>query len=249
MRFSAILLLLFLWVQSSPSQITEVPTSKTAPAPRFRPILIGQGPDALINRIDTQDLVNKGQKEGWVRFVCAVRKNGRVIWSEIFGSAPKSELLRAELTKRLSAAADPKFIPAIYNYQPVDAIYYGTLTFAVVNGKPRLRIFSNQEAAEVEAENDFIGPQPFFGPGSKFTGFHYPDDTVRVSVDGVAQIRIKVDALGNFGGGQVISEEPPFQGFGQAAASDFREALFIPAFRNGEPVECEVTLPVLYKAQ
>jgi TonB family protein len=233
----------------SSAQVTEVPSAKTVPLPVFRPILIGQGPDALINRIDTEDLIKKGQKDGWVRFICAVRKNGDVTWSQLFGSAPNSELLKIEVAKRLSAAANPKFLPAVFNHETVDAIYYGTLTLKVMNGKPRLRIFSNQEQAEVEAESNFISTQPYFGPGSKFTGFHYPENTAHMPLDGVVQVHIKVDAKGNFGGGEVVSEEPPFQGFGQAAAKDLHDAGYIPGFRDGAPVDCEVTIPVLYKAK
>ena len=249
MRFFAALVLFLALAGLSSAQVMEVPSSKTVALPVFRPILVGQGPDALINQIDTQDLMKKGQKDGWVRFICAVRKNGDVMWSEVFGSAPNSDLLKLELTKRLSAAANPKFIPAVFNHQTVDAIYYGTLTFKVADGKPRLRIFSNQEKNDVEAESNFVAPQPFFGPGSTFSGFHYPDETARMPVDGVVQVHIKVDARGNFGGGEVVSEEPPFQGFGQAAAKDLHDAAFIPGFRDGQPVDCEVTVPVLYKAK
>jgi len=46
----------------------------------------------------------------------------------------------------------------------------------------------------------------------------------------------------------VVSENPPLLGFADAALSDFRNAKFIPAFRDGKPVACDVTLPVFYKA-
>jgi hypothetical protein len=36
-------------------------------------------------------------------------------------------------------------------------------------------------------------------------------------------------------------------GFRRAAAEDFRVASFIPAFRDGKPVECSITLPVYYE--
>jgi hypothetical protein len=45
----------------------------------------------------------------------------------------------------------------------------------------------------------------------------------------------------------VVSENPPLVGFRRAAAEDFRVASFIPAFREGKPVECNVTLPVYYE--
>src|ERR1700688_3854266 len=40
----------------------------------FRPVLIGQGPSALINRIDEQDLIRKGQKDALVMFLCGGKK-------------------------------------------------------------------------------------------------------------------------------------------------------------------------------
>lgn len=225
---------------NSPGQISELPM--------YRPVLLGQGPNAVINRIDEQDLIRKGQKDALVMFMCSVRKTGELEWCATYRGTPDSDFLKQELQRRISPASGPKFIPAIYNHQPVDAIYYGTVTFRVVNGKPRLRIFSNQEADELEKEHDFIEPQPFFGNGSGFTGFHYPPpEAARVPVDGMVELKMKIDANGNLQEIKILSEEPPFLGFGDAAVADFRNAKFIPAFRDGKPVSCDVTLPVLYK--
>lgn len=121
------------------------------------------------------------------------------------------------------------------------------MTFAVVNGKPRLRIFANQEAEEVKKESDFIGPQPFVGRESKFEGLHYPDDVLRVPVSGLVELALKIDADGNLKDLNVVSEEPPLIGFRRAAAEDFRVASFVPAFRDGKPIECSITLPVYYE--
>jgi TonB family protein len=250
MRWFVFLLLAVLsFVVLAWSQVTEVPSARTSDFPTYQPILIGTGPDALINRIDTQDLMKKGQKDALIVFICSVRKSGELEWSALYGGTSDSKPLEDELRKRLSAAVDQRFIPAVYNHRPVDAIYYGTVVFAVVNGKPRLRIFSNQEPDEVKDEHDFIGPQPFFGPDSKFTGFHYPNETAPVLVDGAVKLQMKIDASGNLQDIKVLSEEPPFLGFADAALADFRKAKFIPAFRDGKPVACDVTLPVLYKAK
>ncbi len=229
------------------SQISVTPAGQVTELPMYRPILLGKGPTSLIDRIDTQDLVKKGQKDAQITFICSVKKNGEVEWSDVYNGAPDSDLLRQELQKRLSPASDPRFVPAVYNHRPVDAIYYGTVTFAVVDGKPRLRIFSNQEAEELKSEHDFIGPQPFFGPESKFTGFHYPNESNPVVVDGVVELELKVDATGNLQDMKALSEEPPFVGFADAARGDFRNAKFIPAFRDGKPVACDVTLRIFYK--
>ena len=231
------------------SQVTDVPSAQTANLPMFRPILLGSGPTALINRIDTQDLIKKGQKDALVSFICSVRKTGEVEWSALYNGTPDSNALQEELRKRLSPASDQRFIPAVYNHRPVDAIYYGTVAFAVLGGKPRLRIFSNQEAEELKNEHDFIGPQPFFGPESKFTGLHYPNENTPVLVDGVVELKMKIDATGNLQDVKVGSEQPPLLGFADAALADFRNARFIPAFRDGKPVACDVTLPVFYKAK
>jgi TonB family protein len=247
--FAVSLIALLSLVDLAWSQVSVTPSGQVAVLPMYRPILLGQGPKSLIDRIDTQDLIKKGQKDALIMFNCAVRKDGSVEWSATYRGTPDSDFLKQELRKRLSPASDPRFIPAVYHHQPVDAIYYGAVTFAVVDGKPRLRIFSNQEAEELAKEHDFIGPQPFFGNESKFTGFHYPPpEAARVLVDGIVELKMKIDATGNLQEIKVLSEEPPFLGFANAAVADFRNARFIPAFRDGKPVACDVTLPVFYKA-
>jgi TonB family protein len=218
--------------------------SPSSTLPEFRPALIGTAPNSLINTIDTADLIKKGQKEAAVMFSCLVAPTGNVVRSGAYRGTRGSELLEQELLKRLAGA---KFIPAIHNHQPVIVVFYGTVKFAVVNGKPRLRIFSNQQLEEVDKETDFIGPQPYIGPDSKFTGLHYPETGSTVAVSGVVELALNVDAEGNLKNTQILSEEPPLLGFGDAALSDFGGAKFIPAFRNGQPIECNVKIPVFYK--
>ncbi len=234
-------------VDLASSQVTDVPSSQTTNLPMFRPVLLGAGTDSLINRIDTQDLIKKGQNDAAIMFACSVKKTGEVAWSATYRGTPDSKLLEQEVLKRLAPATSPRFIPAVYNHLPMDATYYGTVIFAVVNGKPRLRIFSNQETEELKKENDFIGPQPFFGGESKFTGVHYPTQTIPVQVDGVVELEMKIDASGNLQDLKVLNEEPPFLGFGDAAFADFSKAKFIPAFRDGKPVPSHITLPIYYK--
>src|SRR2546430_1082457 len=188
--------------------------SPTPALPEFRPALLGTGPDALINKIDTADLIKKGQKDAAVMFSCLVAPTGDVVRSAAYRGTRGSELLEQEVLKRLVNA---KFIPAIHNHQPVIAVFDGTVTFAVVNGKPRLRIFSNQQLDELKKENDFIDPQPYVGHDSKFTGIRYPDTGTTVQLTGVAELALNVDTGGNLKSMQVLSEEPPYLGFGQAA--------------------------------
>jgi TonB family protein len=243
--FCVISCLLSAGVASSQTSKTASPTPAPTPAlPEFRPALIGTAPNSLINTIDTADLIKKGQKEAAVMFSCLVAPTGDVVGSGAYRGTRGSELLEQELLKRLGNA---KFVPAIHNHHPVIAIFYGTVKFAVVNGKPRLRIFANQQLEEVDKETDFIDPQPYVGQDSKFTGIHYPDTGSTVQVTGVAELAVNVDAQGNVKSMNVVSEEPPLLGFGDAAISDFTGAKFIPAFRNGQPVESNVKIPVYYK--
>lgn len=248
MRALAVLtLVLFSIVDPAWSQV-EIPSSQTANLPKFRPILLGTGSDSLINRIDTADLVRKGQKDAAIMFSCTVKKDGSVYSAQTYRGTSDSKVLEQEVLKKLSAAANPKFIPAVYNRLPVDAVYYGTVTFMIADGKPRLRIFSNQERSELAKESDFVGPQPFWGGESKFDGFHYPSsEDAPVKVDGSAELALKVDADGNLQDLTVLSEDPPFLGFADTAFADLAKAKFIPAFRNGKPVPCDVKLPVYFK--
>jgi hypothetical protein len=237
--------LVFLWITSLFLGAT-FPTEAEVPPPRFRPAVLGSGPDSLVNQIDTQDLLKKGQKEGAIMFCCRVATTGDVLSYTTYLPVPGSDLLEAEVRKRLDKA---RLAPAIYEHKPVEVLFYGTVFFSVVDGKPKLHIFANQEAAELKAANDFIGPQPVFGADSKFTGLHYPRERMTVFVKGLVRLALKVDAAGNLQDLQAVSEEPPLVGLAQAALTDFTGAKFIPAFRDGDPVESSILLPVRYEPQ
>jgi len=237
--------LVFLWITSLFLSAT-FPAEAGIPPPRFRPAVLGSGPDALVNQIDTQDLLKKGQKDGAIMFCCRVATTGDVLSYTTYLPVPGSDLLEAEVRKRLDKA---RLAPAIYEHKPVEVLFYGTVFFSVVDGKPKLHIFANQEAAELKAANDFIGPQPVFGADSKFTGLHYPRERMTVFVKGLVRLALKVDAAGNLQDLQAVSEEPPLVGLAQAALTDFTGAKFIPAFRDGDPVESSILLPVRYEPE
>jgi hypothetical protein len=220
------------------------PSQPKQELPLYRPILLGTGPEALVNRIKTETLIKGGQKDAMVMFTCFVDKTGKMVESAIYRASANSEVLQQELKRRL---VDAVFSPAVYKREPVSAVYYGTVTFVVVQGKPRLRIFSNQEYPELKKESDFIGPQPIFGGDSKFSGLHYPPAAAaQVPVAGIADIQLKVDESGNVEWMSVIGEHPPLIGFGAEGLLDLDGAKFIPAFREGKPVSAEVTLPLYY---
>ena len=236
---------LLLTAELALSQTVKIASPTPTPAlPELRPALVGTGPNSLINTIDTSGLIKKGQKDAAVMFTCLVAPTGDIARSGTYRGTKGSELLDKEVLKRL---ANAKFIPAIHNHQPVLAVFYGTVTLAVVNGKPRLRVFANQQLDELKKESDFIDPQPYVGQDSKFTGTHYPEVPTTVSLTGAVELAVEVDAAGNLKSMRVVSEEPPYLGFGQAALSDFNNAKFIPAFRNGKPVDSKVKVPIYYK--
>jgi len=226
----------------SPSQSPRPSASETA-LPKYRPALLGTGPVAMINRIDTQGLIQAGQKDASLMFCCSVSRLGEVrnVW--VYRGTPDSGELEKEVYRCLDEAV---LVPALYNSQAVDVLFFGTVDFKIVNGKPRLRIFANQEAEELKKESDFVGPQPFVGRDSKFEGLHYPNDVLTNSLSGLVELAMKIDANGILKELRMVSEYPPLVGFGRAAKEDFRVASFIPAFRDGKPVECNITLPVFY---
>jgi len=212
--------------------------------PMYRPALIGTSPEAIINRIDENLLLKAGQKKALMMFFALVDKDGTVKWSSTYRGTPESKLLEQEMQRALTNA---KMIPAIRNHEPVAVFYYATVVFQVVDEKPRLRIFANQEASELRTENDFVGPQPCLGGDSTFNGLNYPAN-LPVQVNGLVELSLKIDAAGNLQEQKVEKEDPPLLGFGDAAMADFANAKFIPAFRNGQPVACQVILPVYYLA-
>jgi TonB family protein len=188
-------------------------------------------------------LINNGQKDGSIMFCCSVKPTGEIVSAWTYRGTPDSTLLEEELYRRLGQSV---FIPAMYKGEAVYVLFFGTVSFKIVNGKPRLRIFANQEAEELKKEGDFIGPQPFVGRESRFEGLHYPNDVLAVPISGLVELAMKIDAEGNLKDLKVVSEDPPLAGFRRAASEDFRVARFIPAFRAGKPVECSITLPVSY---
>ena len=127
---------------SSSATPAASPAGTPVALPQFRTALLGVGPASVINRMDTAALIRDGQKDGSISFSCSVRKTGEIanVWT--YRGTPESTLLERELVRCLDTAV---FVPAIYNHQPVHALFFGTVTFKVVDGKPRLRIFANQE--------------------------------------------------------------------------------------------------------
>jgi hypothetical protein len=122
-------------------------SSYSEESPEMRPALLGNGPKSLVNIIDTQALSKKVQGNAAVMFSCLIEADGHPLLAHTYRWTPGAEALEREVSRKLLEA---KFIPAIYNHQRRAADLYGTIIYRVVDGKPRLRIFLNQEMSELE---------------------------------------------------------------------------------------------------
>ena len=211
--------------------------------PQFRPAVLGSGPDSLINQIDTEALLKKGQKDGAIMFCAQLDKTGAVTAAWTYRGTAGTEELSDELLARLEHA---KFPPAIYEHQPVGVLLFASVMFSAEN-RPHIKMFLNQDGRELKQESDFVGPQPVIGTDSKFTGLHVPPQENPVLVNGIVDLGLKIDAKGNLKEMLLLSEDPPLLGFAQAAQSDLEGAKFIPAFRSGEPEDSDTALPLCYK--
>jgi len=211
------------------------PAKLQAAEPRFRPALIGNGPKALVNVINTRKLVEKGQRDGLLMFKCYINRSGEVEYSFIYRETAGSKLLKQEVGYALRGC---RFIPAIYNGEPTDVLFTGTVVFSVSNGKPHLRVYANQSNDDLKRGNDFIAPQVVantvdigrYALAAMKVRAYYQNGTVELSTT--------VDANGNQKDLKVILEDPPGYGLGAVLRDAYAKAKWIPGFRNGRAVEC-----------
>jgi hypothetical protein len=175
--------------------------------------------------------------DAWVMFECAVLADV-AYGSDFFTASSNSNLLQNEVRKRLRQT---RFIPAVYNHKRTSAWFAGTVVFAVVNGKPHLRIYANQDLDVIKSGVDFVAPQRIDVPNHYYLNFpKTPTGTVRDDAAGVVKIRHSVDANGKTTSVEVISEPP-----GSQAGEYLKKALplvdFLPGYRNGRPTATAYT--------
>src|SRR5438128_2168027 len=92
---------LLLTAELASSQTAKPASPSPTPAlPEFRPALLGTGPDSLINKIDTADLIKKGQKDAAIMFSCLVAPTGDVVRSAGYCGTRGSVLIVRELFNR-----------------------------------------------------------------------------------------------------------------------------------------------------
>ena len=177
--------LVFLWITSLFLGAT-FPAEAEVPAPRFRPAVLGSGPDSLVNQIDTQDLLKKGQKDGAIMFCCRVATTGDVGWYRTYLPVPGSDLLEAEVRKRLDKA---RLAPAIYEHKPVEVLFQSE-NFPAVHANAFKDPIAIEQPVVVDADFgvlfvvELAGDVDLQGHGRK-----NPNDEIRMANLGTAEIR------------------------------------------------------------
>jgi hypothetical protein len=206
--------------------------------PDMRPALVGNGKTSLINLFNPQNVLKRGETHGALFFGCTVAPNGLVEQFRIWGHTEATKALRDELRLKL---IDCRFVPAVYNHRNVYCWFQGTLAFSSTDGKPHVRIFANQQSRELESESDFISPQIISVPGhiydftkvkNPFGGWATSDEPV------VADMSLSVDATGKVKDIHLEKVTPPAQQkYAAAAVEILKQRTFLPAYRNGKPVD------------
>jgi hypothetical protein len=233
-RISPLFLLLFLTLISGRSYAQSLP--------EFRPALLGRGPRSLVNQINTDSLMKRGQGEGTVMFSCWVSPLGGGHSMQVYRATANTALLQKEILDRCQMT---QFEPAVYHKNRIWVNLTGTIVFFITNGKPHLRAFLNQEEQDLKHGSDFIAPQFTLASGnSEFKGIYWPVNAP--GHDGAAGVTMDVTDEGKVVSAKVAWEYPPGLGFGAAVASPIRDAWFIPGFRNGKRVACRSTFPVIF---
>jgi len=227
----------------------------TLHAQSMRPALVGNGPKSLVNLINTKHVMDRGVKHGALFFYASVHPNGFPAYSKVWGMTKETEPLRDELRERL---AEARFIPALYNNRPVYAGFYGTLTFSVIDGKPHLRIFANQELTELQKESDFIAPQALYIPTHVYDLKEIKEpfgSWMTEDKPGMAEMSLTVDASAHVNDLHVERVSPSeSQRYADAAADIMRRRVFLPAYRNGKAVDSTTHfkfyfVPAFYRLQ
>jgi TonB family protein len=210
----------------------------------FRPAVLIQGKTSLVNLIDQDALMKHGQVNAMVHFTTAVSQKGdtRRYWTRVSGGTPNSELLTKEVIGKIDRSF---FDPAIYRGTPQTVVIFGTVIFTVVEGKPHLRIYLNQETEDLKRGSDFIAPQLVLLPGTKFKGFEWPQKAAGASA--MVGVRMDIDINGKITGMKLEYESRKGMDFGGQAMMNLKDATFLPGFRNGKPVSCSFSMPVHFK--
>ena len=221
--------------------IVMLDISRAENLPEFRPALLGHGPRSLINKINVESLMKRGQRDAVIMFSCFVSSLGQGGYMRVYRCSPNSELLQNEAMGQCWRA---HFEPAVYNHQTTEVMLTGTIVFFVANEKPHLRIFLNQENEDIKGAKDFVAPQLAFPPGNpKFEGFRFPPGAP--GHEAVVAVSMDCNTMGKASNAKVDYEYPKGLGFGAQILDPIPDAVFVPGFRNGKPVACHFTMTLI----
>jgi len=185
--------------------------------------------------------MQRGQGDAAIRFSCLVNKDGEGYDMWTYRRSQHSDVLAQEVADKCRRA---KFIPAISNSRHVWSFVSGTVMFGVIDGKPHLRIFLNQEEEHLKKGDDFIAPQEVFTYNDEFEGFVYPPDEM---LSGMVCVQLDNDASGKLLASKVTYESPVGGRFGKAVMDKLHKITFLPGFLHGQPVACTTTWQILFR--
>lgn len=215
---------------------------QAAALPDVRPAIFYPGPRSLVNLINAEGLMKRGQKDGLVMFDLGVTKLGQPYSPYTYRGTPGSGKLADEVIGQIRRST---WVPAVKDGKPKNAIVFGTVVFAIVDGKPRVRVYLNQEEKELMSQSDFIGPQLLWEAGQKYK-IDWPGQAG--NRDGTVAVDLVLDRTGKVENASVGYEAPKGLGFSAEIMRKIRDADFLPAFRNGKPVSSRVTIPFFFRA-
>ncbi|MBA2271028.1 MAG: hypothetical protein H0W20_10595 [Chthoniobacterales bacterium] len=208
-------------------------------AAQTRPALLGQHRSSLVNVIDQELLLKRGQGDAILMFTCAIDPVGQGYGLQTYRESPGSGELKKHLLDRYQRAL---FVPALLHGRPqmVDVRHGDLLGDGRETatgdfpqpGRGRDKASARLYCAASDVHGGFAFSRNLLSAGSESSG------AVAAAVD--------VDASGRVRGSSLISEHPPGLGFGAQVVGGIRDAVFIPGFRNGKPAACRFTMPVVF---
>ncbi|MDR3247230.1 MAG: energy transducer TonB, partial [Treponema sp.] len=84
-------------------------------------------------------------------------------------------------------------------------------------------------------------------PGNIMRSLRYPPIALRSGIEGRVVLDLFIDRSGIIQRIEILREDPPGRGFGEAAKNAFKDIRFIPAQANGENVSTRLRYPITFK--
>jgi hypothetical protein len=208
---------------------------KAEQLPEMRPALMGTGPRSMVNMINTERLMKRGQKDAMVMFTALVSAYGACWQMATYRGTPDSKQLAKAGLSSINRAI---FIPAVYNHKRCAALVAGTIIYRVIGSQPHLHVYLNQESERILRGEDFISPQWVSNPAGRRSGQQYLEPVAHTNV----VIRISVDVTGKLQDAKLMFETPPGKGIGRYWLNEVRAATFLPGYLHGNPVACSANI-------